>query len=48
MGVVCDVIAPWLIPMAVGTRVKTDRRDARRLAELHRVGQLTAVQIYRG
>lgn len=45
MGIACEVIAPSLIPMASGARVKTDRRDARRLAELHRVGQLTAVRI---
>lgn len=45
MGVVCEVIAPSLIPMAAGARVKTDRRDARRLAELYRVGQLTPVRI---
>jgi transposase len=45
MGVDCEVIAPSLIPMMAGARVKTDRRDARRLAELHRVGQLTPVRI---
>jgi transposase len=45
MGVACEVIAPSLIPMAAGVRVKTDRRDARRLAELYAVGQLTAVRI---
>lgn len=45
LGVACEVIAPSLIPVSAGARVKTDRRDARRLAELHRVGQLTAVRI---
>ena len=45
MGVSCEVIAPSLIPMAAGARVKTDRRDACRLAELYRAGQLTAVRI---
>jgi transposase len=32
MGVACEVVAPSLIPVAAGARVKTDRRDARRLA----------------
>ena len=41
MGVRCDVVAPSLIPKGSGDRVKTDRRDARRLAGLHRAGQLT-------
>ena len=34
----CDVIAPALIPRKPGDRVKTDRRDARKLAELGRAG----------
>jgi len=45
MGVACEVIAPSLIPVAAGARVKTDRRDACRLAQLYAVGQLTAVRI---
>jgi transposase len=45
LGVDCVVVAPSLIPMPAGARVKTDRRDARRLAELHRVGQLTAIAV---
>jgi transposase len=44
-GVSCEVIAPSLIPTAAGDRVKTDRRDARRLARLHRGGQLTAIRV---
>src|SRR3989449_11680444 len=40
----CDVIAPALIPRKPGERVKTNRRDARKLAELGRAGLLTAVQ----
>lgn len=36
MGVSCEVIAPSLIPRAPGDRVKTDKRDCRRLARLHR------------
>jgi transposase len=42
--VVCQVIAPTLIPRKPGDRIKTDRRDARKLAELLRAGLLTAVQ----
>jgi transposase len=41
----CEVIAPSLIPKAPGDRVKTDKRDARRLARLFRAGQLTAVRV---
>ena len=44
-GVRCEVIAPSLIPTRPGDRVKTDRRDARRLALLFRGGQLTAVRV---
>jgi transposase len=40
----CDVVAPGLIPRKPGERVKTNRRDARKLAELGRAGLLTAVQ----
>lgn len=45
MGVACDVVAPSLIPKAPGDRVKTDKRDARRLARLHRAGELVAIAI---
>src|SRR5665213_4297885 len=45
MGVRCDVVASSLIPKGPGDRVKTDRRDARRLAGLHRAGELTAIAI---
>ncbi len=44
-GVSCDVIAPSLVPRAAGDKVKTDKRDARRLARLHRAGELTAISI---
>jgi transposase len=40
----CDVVAPALIPRKPGERVKTNRRDARKLAALGRAGLLTAVQ----
>jgi transposase len=42
--VVCEVIAPSLIPVKPGERIKTDRRDASKLAELFRAGLLTEVQ----
>ncbi len=45
MGVGCDVVAPALIPVAPGDRVKTDRRDASRLARLHRIGELAVVRV---
>jgi hypothetical protein len=38
LGHDCVVAAPSLIPMKAGDRVKTDRRDAVMLAELHRAG----------
>lgn len=41
----CDVIAPSLIPQKPGDRVKTDRRDALRLAQLHRAGELTPIYV---
>jgi transposase len=40
----CDVVAPALIPRKPGERVKTNRRDSRKLAELGRAELLTAVQ----
>ena len=39
------VVAPSLIPMKAGDRVKTDRRDALMLAKLHRAGELTAIWV---
>src|SRR5277367_2515523 len=45
LGVACEVIAPSLIPTKAGDRVKTDRRDAERLARCHRAGELTAVWV---
>jgi transposase len=40
MGVACDVIAPSLTPVRAGDRVKTDRRDAKKLVRLYRAGEL--------
>jgi len=45
LGVHCDVIAPTLVPVKAGDRVKTDRRDAERLARSYRSGDLTAVWV---
>ncbi|MHB1477878.1 MAG: IS110 family RNA-guided transposase [Coriobacteriia bacterium] len=45
LGFDCDVIAPSLIPRRSGSRVKTDRIDARNLARLHRAGELTPVRV---
>ena len=39
------VVAPSLIPVKTGDRVKTDRRDGIMLAKLHRAGELTAVWV---
>jgi transposase len=44
-GYVCEVIAPSLIPKRAGMRIKTDRRDAVKLAGLARAGELTAVWV---
>lgn len=44
-GIACDVIAPSLTPKGSGDKIKTDRRDARMLARLHRAGELTAVHV---
>jgi transposase len=45
LGVACEVIAPTLVPMKPGDRVKTDRRDAERLARSYRSDDLTAVWV---
>jgi transposase len=45
MGIQCDVVAPSLVPAKPGDRIKTDRRDAERLARAHRSGDLTAVWV---
>lgn len=45
MGVRCDVIAPSLIPTRSGDRVKTDKRDAAKLARMLRSNDLVAVHI---
>jgi transposase len=45
LGHDCVVVAPSLIPIKAGDRVKTDRRDALMLAKLHRAGELTSVWV---
>jgi transposase len=45
LGVECEVVAPSMTPKRAGERVKTDRRDARKLARLLRAGELTGVYI---
>jgi transposase len=45
LGLACEVIAPSLVPSKAGDRVKTDRRDAEKLARCYRAGELTAVWV---
>lgn len=44
-GIDCIVVAPSMIPKKDGDRIKTDRRDARNLARLHRSGELQEIYI---
>ena len=41
----CEIIAPSMIPKRPGDRVKTDRRDARTLAQMSRAGYLTPIWV---
>lgn len=45
LGFECEVAAPSLIPVRASDRVKTDRRDARKLAGLFRAGELGFVHV---
>jgi transposase len=45
MGAQCEVVAPTLVPVKAGDRVKTDRRDALKLARNYRAGELTPVWV---
>ena len=45
LGVACEVIAPTLVPVKAGDKVKTDRRDASKLARCYRAGDLTAAWV---
>lgn len=45
LGIKCEVIAPTLVPVMAGNRVKTDRRDAEKLARSYRSDDLTPVWV---
>jgi transposase len=45
LEVKCEVVAPTLVPVKAGDRVKTDRRDAVKLARSYRAGDLTPVWV---
>jgi transposase len=45
LGVECEVVAPTLVPVKAGDRVKTDRRDAEKLARCYRSGDLTEMWV---
>lgn len=45
LGANCVVAAPSKTPRQSGDRIKNDRRDAVKLARLHRAGELTAVWV---
>src|ERR687888_1423798 len=44
-GIACQVVAPGLVPQRPGDRVKTDPRDARKLARLHAGGLLEPIHV---
>jgi transposase len=44
-GIDCQVVAPGLVPRRPGERVKTDRRDARKLAALQAGGLLEPIWV---
>jgi len=44
-GYTCHVVAPSLIPVKSGNRVKTNRRDATKLAHFLRSGDLTTITV---
>jgi transposase len=45
LDVKCEVVAPTLVPVKPGDRVKTDRRDALKLARSYRASDLTPVWV---
>lgn len=45
LGHRCAVIVPALTPVRPGDRVKTDRRDAEKLARWYRAGELTEIRV---
>jgi transposase len=44
-GYQCQIVAPSLIPRRPGDRIKNDRRDCARLAELSRAGELRPIWV---
>jgi transposase len=44
-GIACMVVSPSNMPRSKGDRVKTDRRDALKLAHLARAGELEAIYV---
>jgi transposase len=44
-GYQCEIVVPSLIPRRPGDRVKNDRRDCARLAELSRAGELKPIWV---
>jgi transposase len=45
LGIACEVVAPTLVPVRAGDRIKTDKRDAVKLAQCYRAGELTVVWV---
>lgn len=45
LGIACTVAAPSLMPTRPGERIKTDRRDAKKIARLSRAGELVACYV---
>ncbi len=45
VGYNCDIVAPSLIPVVSGNKIKTDKRDAMKLARLFRAGELTFIEV---
>lgn len=45
LGFPCYVVAPSLIPKKPGERIKTDKRDAMKLANLLRTGDLDPIYV---
>jgi hypothetical protein len=44
-GIRCEVVAPSKLERPPGDRIKTDRRDARRLARLLHIGEITGIRV---
>ncbi len=44
-GLDCQVVAPSLIPIKVGNKIKNDKKDAQKLARYYRAGELTFIMV---